>query len=161
MYMYIYLRQLDSHKWQNLIGLENLKIPGFHFYGTMKLFTKVVWLYFVKVLVAFPISRHAHAPCAHPRARLSRDFIFSNFCGRNFVSREVTQRPRVKTKNRWFAGSWLSFSNFQVSPQYLFCQTMILDQLKLLQLTSIFHLNAWIAECFVRKILTKPVQLLS
>ena len=35
------LRQLGSHKWQNLIGLENLKIPGFHFYGTMKLFTKV------------------------------------------------------------------------------------------------------------------------
>ena len=103
--------------------------------------------------LAFPISRHAHAPCAHPRARLSRDFIFSNFCGRNFVSREVTQRPRVKTKNRWFARSWLSFSNFQVSPQYLFCQTRILDQLKLLQLTSIFHLNTWTAECFERKFL--------
>ena len=41
-YMYIYLRQLGSHKWQNLIGLENLKIPGFHFHGTMKLFAKVV-----------------------------------------------------------------------------------------------------------------------
>ena len=41
-YICIYLRQLGSHKWQNLIGLENLKIPGFHFYGTMKLFTKVV-----------------------------------------------------------------------------------------------------------------------
>ena len=40
--IYVYLRQLGSHKWQNLIGLENLKIPGFHFYGTMKLFTKVV-----------------------------------------------------------------------------------------------------------------------
>ena len=40
--MYIYLRQLGSHKWQNLIGLENLKIPGFHFHGTMKLFAKAV-----------------------------------------------------------------------------------------------------------------------
>ena len=142
---------------------ENLKIHGVHFYiyGTMKLFTKVVWLYFVKVLVAFPISRHAHAPCAHPRARLSRDFIFSNFCGRNFVSREVTQRPRVKTKKPLVCRFMAFVFKFQFSPQYLFCQTRILDQLKLLQLTSIFHLNAWIAECFVRKILTEAVQLLS
>ena len=102
---------------------ENLKIHGVHFYiyGTMKLFTKVVWLYFVKVLVAFPISRHAHAPCAHPRARLSRarDFIFSNFCGRNFVSREVTQRPRVKTKKPLvcrFMAFVFKFSSFSSVP---------------------------------------------
>ena len=94
---------------------ENLKIHGVHFfiYGTMKLFTKVVWLYFVKVLVAFPISRHAHAPCAHP------DFIFSNFCGRNFVSREVTQRPRVKTKKPLvcrFMAFVFKFSSFSSVP---------------------------------------------
>ena len=40
-YIYIYLKQAGLHKWQNLIGLENLKISGFHFHGTMKLFTKV------------------------------------------------------------------------------------------------------------------------
>ena len=41
-YIYIYLKQAGLHKWQNLIGLENLKIPGLHFHGTMKLFAKVV-----------------------------------------------------------------------------------------------------------------------
>ena len=36
------MKESGSHKWQNLSVLENVKIPGFHFYGTMKLFTKVV-----------------------------------------------------------------------------------------------------------------------
>ena len=50
---YIYMKESGSHKWQNLMVKENLKIPGFHFYGTMKLFTKVVWLYCAKVF-SFP-----------------------------------------------------------------------------------------------------------
>ena len=125
------------HKWQNLIISENLKIHGVHFYiyGTMKLFTKVLWLYFVKVL-SFPNLKTC--PCALracPRARLSHDCIFSNFCGQNFVSREVTQRPRVKTKP--LVCRFMAFVfKFQFSPQYLFCQTRILDQLKLLQLST-------------------------
>ena len=121
LYIYIYITIKVVFEYHLYIISENLKIHGVHFYiyGTMKLFTKVVWLYFVKVLVAFPISRHAHAPCAHPRARLSRDFIFSNFCGRNFVSREVTQRPRVKTKKPLvcrFMAFVFKFSSFSSVP---------------------------------------------
>ena len=36
------MKQSGLYIWQHLIGLENLKIPGFHFYGMIKLITKVV-----------------------------------------------------------------------------------------------------------------------
>ena len=45
--------QTGLHIWKNLVGLENLKIPGFHFYGTIKLFIRVGLARFVKVL-SFP-----------------------------------------------------------------------------------------------------------
>ena len=36
------MKQSGSYIWQNLIDLENLKIPKTHFHGRMKLFTRVL-----------------------------------------------------------------------------------------------------------------------
>ena len=119
-YIYIYIYIFEATRFAQMAKFDwfrNLKIPGFHFYGTMKLFTKVVWLYFVKVL-NFP--NHKTSPCA----LRAPTFLVTWQCMHFFE----LLRPKFcfarshtasKQKNRWFAGSWLSFSNFQVSPREL------------------------------------------
>ena len=130
----------------------------------MKLFTKVVWLYFVKVL-SFPNLKTSTCALCTPRFLVTHDSvcIFSNFCGQNFVSREVTQRPRVKTKKSFGCRFMAFVFKFQFSlskARTFFFLTRFFGTVQgfwkfftrgscnflLVQLC----LNTWIAECFVR-----------
>ena len=114
LYIYIYLKQTctGSHKWQNLIGSENLKFLVIASMEQWSSSPKWFWLYFVKVL-SFPKTSwmsEETAKLIHDRATFVRhipvilklifilSFLYANYC--------VVHIHNLKTK--CFTSYWSS-----------------------------------------------------